>query len=82
MNNFDLDNDVNYEEENGADLFAIGIGFPDVSGLKEIVGKADKVNSVGTYKDLGMKKIISDVLPFACRTVHYQLSSSSLQCLL
>ena len=56
------------EEEIGADLFAIGIGFPDVSGLKEIVGKAEKVSSVGQYRDLGMEKIVSDVVSFVCGT--------------
>lgn len=56
------------EEEIGADLFAIGIGFPDVSELKEIVGEAYKVGILGRYRDLGMEKIVSDVVSFACGT--------------
>ena len=55
------------EEKSGADLFAIGIGFPNVSGLKEIVGEADKFSVLNGYGDLELEKIVSDVVSFACR---------------
>lgn len=56
------------EEKIGADLFAIGIGFPDVRGLKEIVGEADKVRVLGGYEGLELEKVVSDVVSFACGT--------------
>ena len=56
------------EKEIGADLFAIGIGFPDVIELKEIVGDANKFTSVGRYEELEMRQVVSDVVSFACGT--------------